>query len=78
MRLIDADAAMARIAPIIKSAATRNRERFETARRCAEIINTAPTAGIEIVRCRDCKNYWQHGGGCISAPDWFCGDGRKA
>ena len=77
MRLIDADTVMERIAPIIKSAATRNRERFNTARRCAEIVSAAPTAGIEIVRCRDCKMFWQNGGNCVVEPDWFCADGRK-
>lgn len=77
MRPIDADAVMERIAPIIKSAATRNRERFTTARRCAEIVNNAPTIYADVVRCRDCAGYWQNGGTCVAEPDWFCADGRK-
>lgn len=78
MRLIDADDAMRKMAPIIRGAETRSRERFATARRCAEIISKAPTICKEIVRCRDCRGYWQNGGTCVAEPDWFCADGRKA
>ena len=54
--MIDADAAMERMAPV---------------------ISTAPAAGIEIVRRRDCKRFWGNRGNCVVEPDWFCADGRK-
>ena len=77
MRRIDADEVLARIAPIIKGAETRNRERFNTARRCAEIVSRAPTVCEEIVRCGQCAEHWKNGGICITDPEWFCADGRK-
>ena len=54
----------------------------ELARYCMEVISGSPADGVEVVRCRDCRHYFDgycamHQSNIVSEMD-FCSYGKRS